>query len=48
MAKFECFNDLFSWNRCLMEDDYNDGQLYTVKLKNKTDAVEFNTTVKVG
>jgi len=49
MAKFECFKDLFSFNRCLMEDDFNDGQLYTVKLKNKTKGgQEFATTVKVG
>ena len=48
MAKFECFKDVFGFNRTLMEDDWNDGQLYTVKLKNKTNAAEFATTAKVG
>ena len=48
MAKFECYKDMLSFNRTLMEDDYNDGQLYTVKLKNKANGVANDTTAKVG
>lgn len=29
------YRDLFSWNREVFEDDWNDGKLYTIKLKNK-------------
>ena len=30
MSKFQDFNDIFDFNRELMDDDYNDGQLYVV------------------
>lgn len=36
MSKFEDFQDLFSFNRGVMEDDYNDGNAYTLKHKLKT------------
>lgn len=40
---------MFEWNRGLMEDDWNDGQQYVVKMKNKSSSgQEFGTTVKVG
>jgi len=48
MSKFQDFNDLFDFNRELMDDDYNDGQLYVVKHKKKAGSVEFATTVKVS
>ena len=48
MSKFEDFGDLFNFNRELMEDDYNDGQLYVIKHKKKAGTSEFGTTVKVG
>lgn len=46
--KFEKHDDLFSFNRSLMEDDYNDGQQLVVKDKRKAGDHEFNTSVKVG
>jgi len=49
MSKFEKHDDLFSFNRCLMEDDYNDGQTLVVKDKRKMPGGFENTnTVKVG
>jgi hypothetical protein len=48
MSKFEDFNDLFNFNREVMEDDFNDGQLYVVKHKKKVGTTEFATTVKVA
>ena len=52
------YRDLFSWNRELFEDDWNDGKLYTIKLKNKgkgmvsdsllTLVQDFGTTAKIG
>jgi len=33
MAKFATFKDMFKWNKQLMEDDFNDGKLYTLKHK---------------
>ena len=48
MSKFEDFNDLFNFNREVMEDDFNDGQLYVVKHKKKVGSTEFATTVKVA
>jgi hypothetical protein len=48
MSKFQDFNDLFDWNRCLMDDDYNDGQQYVIKHKKKVGNSEFATTVKVA
>ena len=35
MSKFEDFKDMFSFNREMFEDDYNDGQKYMVKHKKK-------------
>jgi len=35
MAKFEKYGDIFSFNKKLMEDDWNDGQKYVLKMKNK-------------
>lgn len=46
--KFEKYEDLFSFNRCLMEDDYNDGQFLVVKDKRKAGNHEFASTIKVG
>ena len=48
MSKFEDYADLFKWNRCLMEEDWNDGQQYTLKIKNKGPNNEFATTFKVA
>ena len=49
MAKFGAYRDLFKFNKTLMEDDYNDGQAYTLKLTNKGDKGFENTlTAKVG
>jgi len=45
---FEKYDDLFSFNRCLMEDDYNDGQFLTLKDKRKAGKQELATTVKVS
>jgi len=40
---------MFDWNRGLMEDDWNDGQQYVFKMKNKSaSGQEFGTTLKVG
>ena len=46
--EFENFGDLFKWNRCLMEDDWNDGQHLTIKAKNKINNNEFAHTFKAG
>lgn len=46
--KFEKHDDLFSFNRTMMEDDYNDGQQLVIKDKRKAGNHEFNTAVKVG
>ena len=46
--EFEDYGDLFNWNRCLMEDDWNDGQHLTMKLKNKAKHHESATTFKVA
>jgi hypothetical protein len=48
MSSFEDYGDLFKWNRCLMEDDWNDGQQYVLKIKNKGPSTEFATTFKAG
>lgn len=49
MAKFVAYRDFFKWNKQLMEDDYNDGQLYTLKMTNKTEGgVESTMTAKIG
>lgn len=48
MAKFCEYRDLFKWNKQLMEDDWNDGQAYTVKHTLKGEDTEFVTTAKVG
>jgi len=48
MAKFVKFGDMFKWNKNLMEDDFNEGKLYTVKHKKKLDGgAEIETNVKV-
>jgi hypothetical protein len=36
MSRFEEFQELYSFNRGVMEDDYNDGNAYTLKHKLKT------------
>jgi len=46
--EFEDYGDLFNWNKCLMEDDWNDGQLLTMKLKNKAKNHENAVTFKVA
>ena len=49
MAKFATFKDMFKWNKNLMEDDFNEGQLYTVKHKAKLGSFgDLETNVKVG
>jgi|DEB0MinimDraft_12_1074336.scaffolds.fasta_scaffold06633_6 hypothetical protein len=49
MSEFEDYSDLFKWNRCLMEDDWNDGKQYVLKIKNKgPQGTEFATSFKVG
>jgi len=49
MAKFATFKDMFKWNKNLMEDDFNEGQLYTVKHKAKLGGFgDLETNVKVG
>jgi len=49
MAKFATFKDMFKWNKNLMEDDFNEGQLYTVKHKGTFGSFgDFETNVKVG
>ena len=35
MAKFCEYRDLFKWNKNVMEDDWNDGQAYMLKLAMK-------------
>ena len=45
---FENYNDLFKWNKNLMEDDWNDGQHLVVKAKQKGDHHEFANTIKVA
>lgn len=46
--EFENFDDLFKWNKNLMEDDWNDGQHLVIKAKNKGPGCEFATSLKVG
>lgn len=48
MATFESFDDLFSFNRCLMEDDWNDGQFLTVKDKRTANGFDITSTAKVA
>lgn len=49
MAKFATFKDMFKWNKNLMEDDFNEGQLYTVKHKAKLGSFgDLETNAKVG
>ena len=48
MSKFESFDDMFSFNRCMMEDDWNDGQMLVVKDKRKVLDQDYATTLKVG
>jgi len=48
MAKFCEYRDIFKWNKQLMEDDWNDGQAYTVKHTLKGEDTEFVTTAKIG
>lgn len=49
MANFTKWEDLHDYNRKLMEDDWNEGSHYVVKLKSKTEAGnEFTNTTKVG
>lgn len=48
MAKFCEYRDLFKWNKQLMEDDWNDGQTYVVKMVNKKAGAEFTNTAKVA
>jgi hypothetical protein len=45
---FEKWDDLFSFNRKLMEDDYNDGQNLVVKDKRKAGPHELATSLKLG
>jgi len=45
---FESWDDLYNWNRCLMEDDWNDGQQVVVKDKRKAGECEFATTAKIA
>lgn len=48
MAKFCEYRDLFKWNKQLMEDDWNDGQAYVLKLTQKYGSDELVSTAKVG
>lgn len=48
MAKFCEYRDMFKWNKNVMEDDWNDGQAYMVKLATKNGPAEFTTTAKVA
>lgn len=45
---FENYNDLFKWNKNLMEDDWNDGQHLVIKAKGKGDHHDFASTTKIG
>ena len=45
---FEDWRNLFGYNRELFEEDWNDGKLYTVKMKNKGQGVDATTTTKIG
>mgnify|MGYP000882672011 FL=1 len=49
MTDFNNWDDLFSWNRCLMDDDWNDGQNLVIKDKRKLHkSHEIATTLKVA
>jgi hypothetical protein len=46
--QFEKYDDLFAYNRSLMEDDFNDGQFLVVKDKRKAGKHEFTTAIKIA
>ena len=49
MTDFDSWDDLFKWNRSLMEDDWNDGQHLVIKDKRKLlKNHEISTTAKVA
>lgn len=48
MSKFEKYEDVFSFDRTLNEDDYNDGQKFVIKDKRKAAGQEFSTSLKIG
>ena len=45
---FEKYQDLFSFNRCLLEDDYIDGTHFQLKDKRKAGSNEFVSTFKLA